>query len=540
MPSGAPASGVSAVLAYHDRTKHHIQRFAAGPGGLDWATQPDPFRRYPGAPLLPLPQQPAGDAVPAPLSFASAGDLLRCALGLTAWKAAGGARWALRANPSSGNLHPTEGYVVAPGLAAPGWRVCHYAPRAHALEVRAELAAPERPRDVALVGLTSIHWREAWKYGERAFRYCQHDVGHAIGAVAYAAALLGWRVRLLPRWTDDDIAALLGVRHADGPPPEADGPEPEHPDVLLAVGPGDVDACLDLDPEPWVRAARAAVWIGAPNQLSPSRREWPAIEAVAAATWLAREGVARSGLPARPESPPAREEAIARDVLLRRRSAVAFDGRSALSRDDFRRMLAHLMPGGIPGDGVHAATSPVWSAPWWRPSVQLVWFVHRVEGVTPGLYAQVREAAALDSLRAGLRQDLLWEPVPGLEPLRLLAPFDTRAVARRLSCDQDIAADGYLGLAMLAPLDTALASEGPAHYRRLFWECGLIGQVLYLEAERAGGRSTGIGCYYDDAVHQILGIEGHGWQSLYHFSMGTPVDDARLSTEPGYSWEAGR
>ena len=39
-----------------------------------------------------------------------------------------------------------------------------------------------------LVGLSSIHWREAWKYGERAFRYCQHDVGHALAAIGIAAA----------------------------------------------------------------------------------------------------------------------------------------------------------------------------------------------------------------------------------------------------------------------------------------------------------------------------------------------------------------
>ena len=47
-----------------------------------------------------------------------------------------------------------------------------------------------------------------WKYGIRAFRYCQHDVGHAIGALRFAAALLGWRLELLPEWSDAQIAAL--------------------------------------------------------------------------------------------------------------------------------------------------------------------------------------------------------------------------------------------------------------------------------------------------------------------------------------------
>ncbi len=50
-------------------------------------------------------------------------------------------------------------------------------------------------------------------------------------------------------------------------------------------------------------------------------------------------------------------------------------------------------------------------------------------------------------------------------------------------------------------------------------------------------RATGIGCFYDDPVHDVLGLSGHEWQSLYHFSMGMPLEDSRLTTEPGYPWE---
>ena len=74
-------------------------------------------------------------------------------------------------------------------------------------------------------------------------------------------------------------------------------------------------------------------------------------------------------------------------------------------------------------------------------------------------------------------------------------------------------------------------------YRRLFWESGLIGQVLYLEAEAAGARGTGIGCFYDDPVHELLGLSSHAFQSLYHFTIGMPLDDRRLTTAPGYQWE---
>jgi hypothetical protein len=106
--------------------------------------------------------------------------------------------------------------------------------------------------------------------------------------------------------------------------------------------------------------------------------------------------------------------------------------------------------------------------------------------------------------------------------------------ANRLSCDQEIAADGFFSLGMIARLESSVRERGEWFYRRLFWECGMIGQVLYLEAEAATARGTGIGCFYDDAVHELLALADDRWQSLYHFSMGVPVEDTRLTTEPGY------
>src|SRR5260370_7662089 len=87
------------------------------------------------------------------------------------------------------------------------------------------------PEDSFLVGLSSIHWREAWKYGERAFRYCQHDVGHALGTLRFAAAALGWKLFLFDRV--DAMSQLLGLdRNADSA-----GAEREHPEPLPVVVP---------------------------------------------------------------------------------------------------------------------------------------------------------------------------------------------------------------------------------------------------------------------------------------------------------------
>src|SRR5205085_1099720 len=88
-----------------------------------------------------------------PFSAAAIGDVLRHALGLSAWKRLDKARWALRVNPSSGNLHPTEAYVICgalPGLADQP-AVYHYAADRHALELRCVFDPAAWTRDGLLV-----------------------------------------------------------------------------------------------------------------------------------------------------------------------------------------------------------------------------------------------------------------------------------------------------------------------------------------------------------------------------------------------------
>ena len=107
-------------------------------------------------------------------------------------------------------------------------------------------------------------------------------------------------------------------------------------------------------------------------------------------------------------------------------------------------------------------------------------------------------------------------------------------LAVQLSCGQEIAGDGAFSLGMIAEFESTLRRRGAWFYRRLFWETGVIGQLLYLEAEAIGVRATGIGCYFDDPVHQVMGFGDTAFQSLYHFTMGGPVEDPRLSTLPPY------
>jgi SagB-type dehydrogenase family enzyme len=543
------------VRRYHEATKHRLDAYARGPGFLDWATQPDPFRRYAGAEGVAL-DHIAPDAAPndlgpdsgppyadpftegtvpsAPVTRHTVSRLLYDCLALSAWKEAGFSRWALRVNPSSGNLHPTEGYLVCgpvPGLSdTPGGDipfVAHYAPAAHALEVRhhidpeawARLTAGLPPGSF-LVGLSSAHWREAWKYGERAFRYCQHDAGHAIATVALSASALGWRARLLWDLGDGEVAALLGLS-------DPGGAEPEHPDALLAIAPGEAATITRLPAEA-LAAAAAGDWHGTPNALSPSHVPWPAVDEAAAAT---RKPPSNEGFSKAPgtagETASSGPDIPFRRIAHRRRSAVAMDGETVTDKATFLSILGRTMP--------VAGRVPFAALPW-SPAIHLGLFVHRVEGLVPGLYLLARDPDRVDFLREVMAEPaFLWRAVPGTDlPLFLLVEDDVRRLAGVVSCHQQIASHGAFALGMLAEFEGPLTRYGPWMYRHLFWEAGAVGQVLYLEAEAAGLKATGIGCYFDDPVHRTFGIADTRLQSLYHFTVGGGVDDPRLQTLPPY------
>jgi SagB-type dehydrogenase family enzyme len=473
---------------------------------------------------------------PQPLTAESLGLFLELSLGLTAWKEFEDTRWALRSNPSSGNLHPTEGYVVLPPLASLSDRggVYHYAPREHALEHRCILNKSATgtlgavlPASAFLVGLTSVHWREAWKYGARAYRYCQHDVGHALGALCIAAAALGWHVALVSTLSDTEVAGLLGVdRTSDFKDAEA-----EHPDLIATVITDPANAVPPHLTVDLVAGVRTSNWTGKANRLSPDHVDWAEIAAVEDATVKPHT----ESLPLRdvvvssnPALQPIRDLPRSAAIIRQRRSAVVMDARTGLSLDAFFGMLARTHP-----DRPH----PPWSTLDFPPRIHLCLFVHRIDGLTPGLYVLVRDEARLDAFRAACHDQFTWSRVESSGmPFYALDLGDCRETAAQASCGQAIAGDSAFSLGMIADFGRTLEEDGAWAYRRLFWEAGLIGQVLYLEAEAAGVRSTGMGCYFDDVVHQILGIDlsDDAWQSLYHFTVGGAVDDLRLTTLPAY------
>lgn len=530
-----PPSDLLQILAYHQRTKHQPNRYANGPDTLDWSNQPYPFRTFSGAPVIELPL--AADhcqvsykalfetpGVPAEaISIQSIGLLLELSMAVSAWKEYGPDRWALRCNPSSGNLHPTECYVIAEGVADLEPGVYHYLSRDHVLEQRGLTPNLQEASETAklFIGLSSIHWREAWKYGERAFRYCQLDMGHAIGALRYSAAVLGWQVRMLHDTNWAAIAEQLGLDR----PGDFTEAETEDAEVMLEIMAGSGESDVNKASP---ATEQSLHWLGQANILDRHPMyDWPVIEEVGKAS----RATAMTGDAAHPVAAPypawlSDADVPAAKIIRGRRSAQAFNPGYQITQDIFYKMLDALLPRqSLPHD--------VWT---FSPRINPVLFVHRVEGLMPGLYILLRQAEAFDKLKSAFNAEFTWtkpEDCPKHLPLYQLAEGDCRQLSKSIHCHQAIGGDSFFAMGMLAEFHEVL-SAAPWRYRQLFWEAGLIGQTLYLEAETHGIRGTGIGCYFDDSFHQLLGLRGSAFQSLYHFTVGLPITDSRISTLPAY------
>ncbi|MCV6637311.1 SagB family peptide dehydrogenase [Candidatus Albibeggiatoa sp. nov. NOAA] len=533
-------SHLDLVFAYHNQTKHHFERYANGPQHIEWENQPSGFRYYEGTQQIELPlvadnistqfkdlyTEPKQSYI---LDFKALSGFLELAFGLSAWKQFGDSRWSLRCNPSSGNLHPTESYVVTNDLGELNAGVYHYVSENHILEQRGIFANSADLKAILsetqfLVGLSSIPWREAWKYGERAFRYCQHDVGHAIATVRYAAACFGWKAVILPQYSDAELSQLLGLNQTG----DFHENEIEIPEILILVQADSQQPTSNYN-KSFSEITQSIQWYGKANLLDPQHHyEWPAIDK---AIEITEKPTTKENHWAAPQLPdlPTITDFNAADLIRQRRSAQHFDGHSILSLDHFYRMLDCTLP---------RENSHFWDVFPFQPRLHLVFFVHRVDGLASGLYVLARHDSGLELLKQQLQHPKFeWKKTdscPEHLPLYQLVTANAQNAAMRLSCHQNIASHSAFSLGMLAEFEDTLQT-GTWQYKRLFWEAGMIGQVLYLEAEASGMRGTGIGCFFDDAVHEVLGIQNHSLQSLYHFTVGVPMEDSRLQTIPPYA-----
>lgn len=545
MKTDADDEKLNKVFHYHQQTKHGFHRSADGPGYLDWKNQPDPFRRYHGSQLISLPLDTGIESsfyeqvyhpennLTQEFNYQTISCLLRHSTALSAWKQTGESRWALRVNPSSGNLHPTEAYLLCPAIdnisSTP--MIAHYASREHGLEKRCVLSDPlwqllteDFNEPVLFIGISSIYWREAWKYGSRAYRYCHLDVRHALAAISLAAASLGWHCQVLENMSRDQQKMLLGL-------PDNHKDETEQADCLIAVTQTKTKHPVLSLPDQVIQQIACCDWQGEANILSSTTVSWDAINTIAIACEkpMTEQSALAKVITKEKTVKPSHSTLKAHTVILQRRSAVAMDRQTTIQAEQFYQLLSRLMPEHVETP-FNLFISPA--------RVQLIFFVHRVEGIKPGVYCLIRDPDTLGELKQLMNEQFIWQQLktcPEQLPLFCLVEGDARSLSQQLSCQQEIASDGCFSLAMLSRFKQTLQKTGAWLYPQLYWECGMIGQVFYLEAEAMNIQGTGIGCFFDDPAHEFLGLQDMSFQTLYLFTVGGAIHDDRIMTLPAYS-----
>ncbi len=521
------------VINYHERTKHYFDKLARSLGYLDWANQPNPFRFYEGTENIELPLIKSDPELHyenlylktqkiQPFNIFTISKFLELALGLSAWKSIPGSQWSLRMNPSSGNLHPTESYLILPFDDFKG--VYHYNPILHNLEKTAEIRQDVKDligkhfkTDGFLFGFSSIFWREAWKYGERAYRYCNHDIGHALASVRFSANLLGWDVKILNEVSDEEISVIFGLNKRKWIKDEE-----EYPEVLCFVYPNDNEDVPRNLPVDLINILKNAEFLGKPNRLSKEHVRWEIIYEVAEASKKPKTEDLQIKLLKEPLAFTEKSNYKASEIIRKRRSAVAYDRKTFMKKETFLSILDKTLE--------RIRVSP-FDIELNEPQINLAIFVHRVSGLEQGLYFYVRNEEIFRIFKEISSDEFLWKEISPRLFLLYRENFET--TAKLVSCRQDIAGDSCFSLGMIGYFKPNIV-KAPFLYRYLHYEAGMVGQILYLEAEAHNFRGTGIGCFFDDAVHEILGLNDNVFQTIYHFTVGKHIEDTRLRTLPPY------
>lgn len=477
---------------YHELTKHSVESLRWDPHFLDWANMPNPFRHYAGVPVLDLPADPPAAEVSAlevlggktgntPVRSGAEflSQLMFYSASISASKRvpSTGDVYALRVNPSSGNLQPTEFHFCTRGLTDWPDGLYHYRPSSHMAEQRGignfgeKLLNPPTP---LIFVLTSIAWREAWKYRDRAYRYCLHDLGHAWQALTLSARSIGCESFALGRFPDEKVAESLHLA------------DDEWPMLIVALyGP-----CI---PVRTLISQETILLGGQPNRLSEKQQPYPPIEEIHAATKLGNE---TASLPLVQPKASGHEEiglpshaSVGRsfgDVVRGRRSALDFrGGDESISASQLATLLS-------------STKAPLFTDFATTHFVYLYVYVHRVEGIAPGVYRYWPERGELEAIKEG----------------------DQRLVAAALSLGQNLAGNACVALSMIGDFETATRLYRDRGYRYVHFEAGALGQRLYLAAEALDLRATGIGAFFDERVNQYLGLSPEIGQVVYHFAIG--------------------
>lgn len=172
-------------LTYHEQTKHSYFSIRNYPNRLDWDNQPSVFKIYPES----------FQETPLNLEYESHAFLYYIA-SIDAKKSYPGVEYYLRINPSAGALYPNEVYFQSRNNAHIPNGIYHLNIAHNSMSLLQPLTDNEglesslhlQTQVEGFILFTSaLYYRSAWKYKNRAFRYCLLDSGHLLGCIENSA-----------------------------------------------------------------------------------------------------------------------------------------------------------------------------------------------------------------------------------------------------------------------------------------------------------------------------------------------------------------
>ncbi|HKF77501.1 MAG TPA: SagB family peptide dehydrogenase [Candidatus Dormibacteraeota bacterium] len=497
-----------AARRFHEATKHGRQRMVGGRMlPLGRASRPPQFKGYAGGELLSFADPSEPPTVPALTALAGLApvsrrppdrrdlaQLCRLANGVLRWRPLAGhpdGGIGFRAAPCTGALYHIELYVacsdldgVAAGLyyhdaRAPGLRRLRTGDW-RALAIEAAAGEPATAGAPAIVVLTSSFWRNAWKYGPRAYRHAFWDGGVVLANLLAAAGALGLPATVVLGFEDDLVGRLLDL-----------DPDREVPVALVALGVGAPAATPTPAPPP----------IGLVDEpLFFLAEHFPQIPAAHAATSLAGAGRVqawRAGAPT-PQPPLAGDELSAagpsiEEAVVGRRSTRSFAA-APITSEQLRLLLGCTL-------------APVLSDVPVGPGAPHL-TVTAVEGMEPGLYR-----------------------VEGGRPvlLRSVEPYELRRTAGRMALGQELGAEAAVNVCFLADLDDVLGRMGDRGWRVAHLGASIAAGRLEVAAQALGLGATGL-TFFDDEVVDLFGLGPGRTAVTYLAAAGVPRRPGRAKS----------
>ena len=464
------------IKILHEQTKHYPHKLARSLGYLDWENQPSYYKEY-------LASKIELDYFDIKLSYErlytknsafeidlkTIGTFLKNSASINAIKRLYNAQWEVRVNPSSGNLHPEEIYIIFEN------KITHFNVKEFSFEILGE-AKKDIIKNAFLVITSSIPLREAWKYGERALRYCLLDSGHLIASLAFSANLLGLNIQKIDHLPFKKLENKTALN------------EEEYIENAFVLHNGKFELNINefLNTPLNLKAL----------PLAKNSIRWDVVYELFES--FEKEEYIPKFINKKITFLPSKFNA--EEIIQNRRSTLGYIP-EYIDKKDLLDMLDKTLPRKLPPFNTNAHFN----------NIDIVLFVNRVNGLESGIYYYSRN-------------NLMKHNFIQIEDrLYLIEKGDFSKASKFINCTQDLGEFSSVSFSFVADFKKITKNY---HYKLTLQEAGMIGHILYLEAEAKGIRGCGIGCFFDDLINNEI-LNGK-LQAVYNFTIGVPLIDERI------------